>query len=304
MNVGAQGRSLELYFIDGSPSGMLTAEVFNWTGHVLMVPRTRISEALSRKEACYTGIYILLGEKEGKAHAYVGEGEDISQRIRSHANSKDWWQTAVLVTSAANNLNKAHVKYLEARLIEEALAADSVSLNNGTAPAPPSLSEAARANMEVFLDYLLMVLPAVRVDLFLSNRRPAKTSLKNVEQQTSPVFELFTPKHRLKATAILESGEFVVKSGSMARSKWFGRGTEHTGYSQLHAKLIRNGILVEKDGHCVFTESYAFTSPSAAAAVINGRPANGTKEWKIQGSSTTYKAWEARRLATQTGLAN
>ena len=27
-----QGRSLELYFIDGRPDGMLTAEVFNWTG--------------------------------------------------------------------------------------------------------------------------------------------------------------------------------------------------------------------------------------------------------------------------------
>lgn len=40
-----ESRSLELFFIDGRPDGMLTAEVFNWTGHVLMTPRTRILDA-------------------------------------------------------------------------------------------------------------------------------------------------------------------------------------------------------------------------------------------------------------------
>jgi hypothetical protein len=39
----AGGRSLELYFIDGHPEGMLTAEVFNWTGHVLKFPRAQQS---------------------------------------------------------------------------------------------------------------------------------------------------------------------------------------------------------------------------------------------------------------------
>ncbi len=36
MTGNVQGRSLELFFIDGKPDGMRTAEVFNWTGHVLM----------------------------------------------------------------------------------------------------------------------------------------------------------------------------------------------------------------------------------------------------------------------------
>ena len=49
MTGNAQGRSLELFFIDGKPEGMLTAEVFNWTGHILMTPRTQISEARKRK---------------------------------------------------------------------------------------------------------------------------------------------------------------------------------------------------------------------------------------------------------------
>lgn len=43
------GRSLELFFIDGRPDGMLTAEVFNWTGHVLRAPRTQLPQAIKRR---------------------------------------------------------------------------------------------------------------------------------------------------------------------------------------------------------------------------------------------------------------
>jgi hypothetical protein len=76
------GRSLELFFVDGKPDGMLTAEVFNWTGHVLYCPRTNISAALSRKEAKFTSVYILLGEKEGEPCAYIGEAEEIDSRLK------------------------------------------------------------------------------------------------------------------------------------------------------------------------------------------------------------------------------
>jgi len=78
---GTIGRSLELFYIDGRPDGMLTAEVFNWTGHVLMTPRTKLSAALARPEARYTGVYLLLGEQDGDPRAYVGECEDIAARI-------------------------------------------------------------------------------------------------------------------------------------------------------------------------------------------------------------------------------
>ena len=77
----ALGRSLELYYIDGRPDGMLTAELFNWTGHVLMVPRTQIATALKRPEAGHAGIYLLIGEQAREPLAYVGEGEDIRTRF-------------------------------------------------------------------------------------------------------------------------------------------------------------------------------------------------------------------------------
>jgi hypothetical protein len=291
-----EGRSLELYFIDGRPDGMLTAEMFNWTGHVLMTPRTRISAALSRRESRYTGAYLLLGEQAGEPCAYIGEGEDISDRIKSHDIKKDWWTSAVLVTSAANNLNKAHVKYIEARLVEEARSAARVKLDNGNIPPLPGLSEAAKANMESFLANLLMILPALRVDLFIHDTRPAILPKHDDANAPVPRFVLDNKKRKLKATATMLDDDFIVEAGSMANAQWDGVNTRHSGYALLHEQLQKNGVLKQQDDHLVFTQNYAFKSPSAAAGVVNGRPSNGTLEWRLADGSKTYKDWEACKL--------
>ncbi|WP_461517784.1 GIY-YIG nuclease family protein [Porticoccus sp.] len=301
-----KGQSLELFFIDGKPDGMLTAEVFNWTGHVLMTPRTQLSAALKRSEARYTGVYLLFGEDDQGPLAYIGEGEDIGARIKSHDTAKDWWTTAVLITTAGNNLNKAHVKYLESRLVEDALRIGKIALDNGNTPPRPSLSEAARANMESFLEYILMVLPALRIDSFLANTRPARATAARaadgVTEDDAIRFELRTPKHGIEATALLDDGEFVVQAGSKTSHSWKGKGTEQTSYGKLFIELVTTGVLIEQGEWRVFTENYAFKSPSAAAAVVNGRPANGTIEWKLT-NGKTYKEWEADKLA-QESVAN
>lgn len=293
-----KGQSLELFFIDGKPDGMLTAEVFNWTGHVLMMPRTQLGTGLKRKEASYTGVYLLFGENDDGPLLYVGESDNISQRIRNHDTAKDWWTSVMLVTTAGNNLNKAHAKYLEARLVEQANQVGKTALENGNVPARPSLTEAAQANMENFLEYLFMVLPALRIDSFLQNTRPNKAVVDVATENDAKdvIFELQTPKHDIHAYARLVDGEFVVPAGTKTREAWKGKGSEDSAYGKLFEELVKSGVLRADGDHRVFTENYAFKSPSAAAAVINGRPTNGTLAWKVQGSAMTYKDWEARNL--------
>lgn len=290
--------TLELFFIDGKPDGMLTAEVFGWTGHILVAPRTRLADALKRTESSYTGVYILLGEHEDEPMAYIGEGENIANRIKSHDAKKDWWTRVVLITSAANNLHKAHVQYLEARLVSEGIKASNTKLENSTNPTLASLSEAAQANMEAFIDQLLMVLPAIRVDLFTSKAKPDKPApSKNSETQESPVFELTLKKEGIKATAIIEDGEFVVQKGSLARAKYIGDRSEKSYYWKHHDTLVEKGILQDHEKNKIFTQSYAFPSTSAAGAVCNGRSTAGPIAWKVKGTGQTYKEWEAANLA-------
>lgn len=287
------GKSLELFFIDGRPDGMLTAEVFNWTGHVLMTPRTRIADALSRPEAAHTGVYLLIGERDGEPLAYVGESDNIRERIKKHDVKKDWWEQAVLITTAANNLHKAHARYLEARLMTKAKEVGRMPLDNGTAPAAMGLSEAAKANMEAFLDYLWMVLPALRIDMFLQHAKPKGAVLAAKAEEAVPVFELVNKKHGLQATATLLDGEFVVLEGSTARREW---ASGWKSYADLHRELRTSGILAPQGDACVFTASYGFSSPSAAAAVIHGRPANGRIDWHVRNTQQAYHEWEAVKL--------
>ena len=296
----ATGRSLELFYIDGHADGMLTAELYNWTGHVLMAPRTQLADALKRQEPKCTGVYLLLGELDGEPLAYIGESDDVGHRLKNHDLKKDWWTSVVFITTAGNKLNKAHVRYLESRLISEAKRIGRLPLDNGTAPPLPSLSEADIAKMEAFLDNLLTVLPAVRVDMFIERTRsiPAPSSdtaeIITSDQENTFKFGLENKKNKIKATALLVNGEFVVEAGSRARSNWESK-SAHS-YSQLHAELKRSGVLREDGSHCTFTQNYAFQSPSAAAAVVNGRPSNGTLDWINVATGLAYKEWEATIL--------
>ena len=52
-----------------------------------------------------------------------------------------------------------------------------------------------------------------------------------------------------------------------------------------------------------FARDQVFASPSAAAAVVVGRAANGRNDWKIPGTAVSYGNWQARGIdptATET----
>ena len=144
------GKSIRLYLADGTPGGLLTAEIMNWTGHVVAAPRSDLAGLLRRPEASRTGIYLLLGDDPdslGGSLAYIGEGDDVGKRLYQHARAedqggKDFWDRAIMLTSKDANLTKAHARYLESRFITLASQARRSRLINGTAPAPLPLPEA------------------------------------------------------------------------------------------------------------------------------------------------------------------
>jgi len=79
------------------------------------------------------------------------------------------------------------------------------------------------------------------------------------------------------------------------------KGSENTSYGQLYVELVKTGVLQEQVSHRVFSVNYSFKSPSAAGAVVNGRPTSGPLAWKVKGTSKTYKDWEAETLAREQG---
>jgi hypothetical protein len=156
------GRSVLFYLVEGTPTGVITAEIMNWTGHVLVAPRSRIGDALQRDEASRTGVYFLVGDdpdQPTKSRVYIGEGDSVVDRIKSHAkdNAKDFWTRACIVTSKDANLTKAHVRYLESRLVEMTKQADRANVGNGNEPGRKTLPESDIADMEFFLAQMQVI---------------------------------------------------------------------------------------------------------------------------------------------------
>jgi hypothetical protein len=54
----------------------------------------------------------------------------------------------------------------------------------------------------------------------------------------------------------------------------------------MRRKLIEEGILIKEDVVYKFTADHIFSSPSAAAAVVLGRQANGWLDWKNKNGIT------------------
>ncbi|MGM0536729.1 MAG: GIY-YIG nuclease family protein [Pseudomonadota bacterium] len=305
-----QGRSIRLFLVDGTPNGLLTAEIMNWTGHVLTGPRSKLSELVQRPECGRTGIYFLVGpdpDNSLRPLVYIGESDDVGTRLKQHnrpedKGGKDFWEKVCLVTSKDQNLTKAHVKYLESLLIQNAGQVGRCKLINGTAHDYINLPESDRADMAFFTEQIRTVLPVLGLDFLRETSRPSREpeATPAAEPEASPRFTLEVPQHGIRATGQEIDGEFYVFKGSLARGSWVG--TER-GYQSLYNQLCEDGVLVESDGTRVFNEDQSFSSPSAAAAVVSGRSANGRTSWKSEGSGMTYGEWQDQQVSAAAAAA-
>ena len=263
--------SIRLFLPDGSPDGVRIGEKSNWTGRAVVCPRSQFGVAKSRPEFNKAGVYVLRGPSEsGDLPAlYIGEGDPARPRLESHNARKDFWTSLVLFASKDENLNKAHVQYLEARLVELAAAAKRAELDNGNIPQRPNLSEADVADAEGFLGDLLLCLPVVGVNLFEKAVADALRSDRDL---------LFLRSKGIEARGLDSSEGFVVLAGSRA-----ARATVpscHPYLIELRKSLIDKGVLVTDGETYRLSQDYTFNSPSTAAGVMLGRSSNGRAEWK------------------------
>ena len=300
----AYGKSIRLFLTDGSPSGILTAEIINWTGHVLSAPRSKLKELIQREECARTGIYFLVcdnPEPPFYPKVYIGETDNVAERLKQHnrdekSGGKDFWEKVCLITSKDQNLTKAHALYLESRLIEIAKQNGQCDLINGNAadPGNKTLPEADIANMEYFLDQIQVILPVLGHQFLKEIKVNQIQNNKPTEQSRSDkvFFVIESAKLEIYARAQEIDGEFVVLEGSTVR-KDFSSKSGHS-YTQLRSELFKKGIIDSKSYS--FQKNYLFSSPSAASGVILSRASNGRKEWKLEGSNLTYAQWQEQQL--------
>jgi hypothetical protein len=287
------GTSITVFLPDGNPEGVRLIYKSHWTGIAVASPRTRYQEArLVRTELRSPGVYVLVGAAEEpsyEARIYVGEGEDPRARIDSHHARKDFWNRLVVFTSFGQALNKAIIRYLEARLLQLAASADRAELDNGNAPSLPPLSEPDTADAESFLNDMLLMFPILGINVF------------EPRQQTASANRLHIKGPDAQAEGVETDDGFLVLAGARARTTPVASfKSVPKGWRDLRESLIANGTLApfEGGGSLRLTTDHTFTSPSAAAAILLGRSANGLEEWKDSSGSSLKQLREQTLAAT------
>jgi hypothetical protein len=302
-----RGRTLKLYLVDGSASGVITAELGVSSVRAVVASRTALPELLRREEALRTGIYLLVGPDPNlpeRQLVYVGEGDHVRTRLAAHDadDAKDFFTRAVLIVSKDENLTKAHGRYLESRIIAAIRLAGRAKLVNGTEPGFKGLPEPEIADMERVLDEIEVLLPVLGFDVLrpagqetaaVKNARQMQTANDTAPATQSDVFTFTESGTSARAREV--SDEFVVLAESLARQ------SETPSCSKSirgrREQLIADGRLVPNgDGFYRFTADTAFDSPSGAGGAVYGGNVNGNRYWKHQNTGQSYGDWRKARI--------
>ncbi|MDC8448458.1 MAG: GIY-YIG nuclease family protein [Nitrospira sp.] len=266
--------TIKLFLPRGDAKSLRTAEISNWTGKAIAAPRTELDDLLQREELERTGIYILSGNDplSGLPRAYIGEAEVIRERLKQH-KTKEFWVSAIVFVSKDDNLTKAHVRYIEGRLLTEAAQVGRCTLEQNQAGGA-KLPESDRVDMDVFLSHIRQLLPVLGSDLLIPIAQPS------AKQQPGGI--LFCRMKGAEGRGRRTPDGFVVLQGSTAVIEQRNSAKKYPYLLTLRNQLIESGTLVPKDGFFEFTKDTEFSSPSAAAAVIEGGSANGLIEWRTE----------------------
>jgi hypothetical protein len=283
------GKTIKIFLIDGDPNGRMSCELSNWTGKAYKIPRIKVKDCTDREDLGSTGVYLLFGkDDDSKDQVYIGEAESILKRLNQHLTSKDFWRETIVFISKDENLNKAHIKYLENRLHEIAISTNRYKIHNSVTPTQSSISESDRAEMEEYIENIKLLVNSLGHKVFEEKRE-----IKQQHRQNT-----FMIKSARGADGLGEptSDGFVVLKGSKAAGTIVNSMT--SSFVKLRDKLIDDNVLVDKGDYLEFSDDYIFSSPSTAAVMVMGRNANGLTEWKTK-DGKTLKEFESSDKHTE-----
>lgn len=234
-----------------------------------------------------------MDDETGKYKVYIGEAENVWDRLKNHAVNKDFWSEVIIFTSKDDNITKSHIKYLESRLIDIAKQTERYVLENSNTPSLSSLPLPDRDAMEEFI-INIKLLNGVLGHKFLENQINYKsvgekqlTNIETLEQREIAIpedeLELKLNVKNIFAKAIQTNEGIVVLAGSRVSENQ----SKNYGYKTLREELIQDGTIQKNQtGELIFIKKHLFQSPSSAAAVIVGYSINGRRTWKDKNGRT------------------
>ena len=265
----SHGKAIELFLVNGTAESLVTAEIYNWNGKAIKIPRTEVAEC-DRDDVRGVGVYFLMCHgDDGGDSVYIGEAENVYERLKQHlqgyqsGKEEYYWNTAIVFVG--RDLNKALIRYLEDRLVEIAKECGRYAILTKNTYKKTVLKESQQASMEEFIDNVKLLVGALGYKVL--------TPMPKADEKT---VYLYLKGKEASAKGFVSPGGFTVLKGSTVSEKIAPKFAIHSKtYYRLRNALIDDGTI--KDG--AFTRDYEFTCPTAAAIVILGH-AGAFTGWK------------------------
>ena len=292
--------ALQILLNDEEIDGKKTVYVANRDIRCEYVPRHKVSTFKSD----YVAVYLLIGSDEEQGDLiYVGETEEAAIRLLNHDKKKEFWDYAYFFFSNTHNLNKADVKFLEAKIYQAIKEAGRYKLENASIPKESHVHDIRQSElMDMFktIEFILggafNLFPFKKVDLQLEVNE-TKEKINHLKQQLDELeketFYMTQKGADAKGYLLGEGKKFVVLKDSKTASieKTANSFKEISAATNLE-RLKKQGVLQEIDGYYQFNETHIFNSPSGASDLIYLGATNGWKEWKNKEGKSLEKLRE------------
>ena len=293
-------RSINIFLLDGNPDDIRVATIQMSTIQAIAFRRNQLAKAAKEfPELANAGTYLLYGsdiQKNGQWTAYIGESERVHVRLKQHLSAKDeekyahWIDTIALICKD-EFLTKAHTLYIESKLTEIAERNPDWVVRKGKTPGNDAgkLPRHERAASDEFVEQAIILVGALGLDLFRIQPERLEVEEMTTDKMVLGKAGIETIRFELIGKgfdanmSLTQNGEFLVKSGSVARKNEAPKLSDAS--KTLRKRLLEKRILSEENDSYRFTEDTVFKSPSSAASVVSGSTLNGRTAWKADGKT-------------------
>ena len=287
--MATRGKSINLFLMDGDPSGRIKCTLANWTGIAYKIPRTELDKCKGRNDLSQSGVYFLFGMSDQTSEnvVYIGQagvrknGEGLLCRLQEHKRTpdKDYWTEAVVFTTSNNSFGPTEISYLENRFTNMAVAAKRYLVKNGNDPTLGNITEEKESELEEFIDYSKIVMGTLGHKIF--EPLTQSMSIASVANLTAEADNLvfYIKRSGSNAQARLTSEGLVVLTGSTIRKDTVPSCPDY-------AKSAREDNKDYIDEDSILQKDVLFKTPSGASSFVLGAPTNGNVEWKTEDGKT------------------
>ena len=299
-------RTVQMFLMDGTPTGRIKCSLDNWVGKVYLIPRTEITQSKDRPELNQTGIYLLFGTDSdtGEELVYVGQacerknGNGVLGRVAEHLGegTLEYFTHAIIIITADDSFGPTEISYLENAFYHLACEADRVRPVNGNIPSPGKVTEEKQAALDEFISLAKILIGSLGYRIF-----DAVDEAKAAPAPTSPHTAL-APEPTLILSSTYASGYgrqtsegFIVLAGAKLRTEAVQSAPE-----SVHKNRERFAVRISSDG--ILERDTLFTSPSAASDFLTGSSTSGKVSWKNEQGITLRELEQAEIEAATAAL--